>query len=244
VARVGLARNVAPDAGTIGRMQRLPHGYTHDTRSDGTMVVKRYQGPYADGRRSTERMVLSRLADSVVPVPHLIDAPAGSLRMRHVAGVHGQDLIVNGLAGPVLRSCGRTLRQLQKVEPATVLGGMPGGARAVLVHGDYGPNNMLFAPITHTTAAVIDWEWAHAGDPVEDLAWCEWIIRMHHPEAVDHLPELFDAYGERPNWARRQDAMLAKCHQMLELFRPADATTGTQRWQRNLEITRQWNDMA
>jgi hypothetical protein len=172
---VGLARNVAPEAGTIGRMQRLPHGYTHDTRSDGTMVVKRYQGPYADGRRSTERMLLSRLAGSVVPVPHLIDAPAGALRMRHVAGVHGQDLIITGLAGPVLRSCGRTLRQLQKVEPATVLGGMPGGARAVLVHGDYGPNNMLFDPITHTTAAVIDWEWAHAGDPVEDLAWCEWI---------------------------------------------------------------------
>jgi hypothetical protein len=177
------------------------------------MGVKRYRGPYADGRRSTERMVLSHLADSVVPVPHLIDAPAGALRMRHVAGVHGQDLIIAGLAGPVLRSCGRTLRQ-------------------------------LFDPITQTTAAVIDWEWAHAGDPIEDLAWCEWIIRMHHPEAVDHLPELFDAYGERPNWTRRQDAMLARCHQMLALFRPADTATGTPRWQRNVEITRRWNDMA
>ncbi|MFC4068279.1 phosphotransferase family protein [Actinoplanes subglobosus] len=188
-------------------MRQLPHGYTHDTRSDGATVVKRYQGPSAPGRGSTERLALSRLANSVVPVPHLIDAPAGALRMRHVAGVHGQDLIAIGLAGPVLRSCGQTLRQVQMLEPATVLGGMPGPARVVLVHGDYGPNNMLFDPITHTTVAVIDWEWAHAGDPVKDLGWCEWIIRMHHPEAVDQLPELFDAYGERPDWARRQDAL-------------------------------------
>jgi hypothetical protein len=225
-------------------MRRLPHGYTHDTRSDGATVVKRYQGPYAEGRRSTERLVLSRLAGSVVPVPQLIDAPAGALRMRHVAGVHGQDLIATGLAGPVLRSCGQTLRQLQGIEPATVLGSTPCGARAVLVHGDYGPNNMLFDPIAHTTTAVIDWEWAHAGEPVEDLAWCEWIIRMHHPEVADQLPELFDAYGERPDWAWRQDAMLAKCDQMLTLFRPASAATGRERWRRNVEITREWKEIS
>jgi hypothetical protein len=23
---------------------------------------------------------------------------------------------------------------------------------------------------------VLDWEWAHRGEPVEDLAWCEWIV--------------------------------------------------------------------
>jgi aminoglycoside phosphotransferase len=229
----------------IGRVQPLPHGYTHDTRSDGAIVVKRYQGPYAESRRSTERLMLSRLPDGAVPVPHLIDAPPGALRMRHVAGVHGQDLIAAGHTASVLRSCGRTLRQLQQIEPAAVLDGVPGETRAVLVHGDYGPNNMLFDPVTHATTAIVDWEWAHAGDPVEDLAWCEWIIRMHHPDVVDHLPELFDAYGERPSWTRRQNAMLAKCHEMLVLFRPAGATaTGAQRWRYNIEITRQWSEGA
>jgi tRNA A-37 threonylcarbamoyl transferase component Bud32 len=229
----------------IGGMQPLPHGYTHDTRSDGAVVVKRYQGPYADSRRSTEWLVLSRLADGVVPVPHLIDAPPGALRLRHVAGVHGQDLIAAGHIAPVLRSCGRTLRELQDIEPATVLDGVSGGTQAVLVHGDYGPNNMLFSPVTYATTAVVDWEWAHVGDPVEDLAWCEWIIRMHHPEAGGHLQQLFDAYGERPSWARRQDAMLAKCHEMLGLFRPAGAAaTGAQRWRLNIEITTQWCESA
>lgn len=179
-----------------------------------------------------------------MPVPHLIDAPAGALRMRHVAGVHGQDLIAAGHTAPVLRSCGRTLRELQDIEPSAVLDDVPGGTRTVLVHGDYGPNNMLFDPATHATTAIIDWEWAHAGDPVEDLAWCEWIIRMHHPEVVDHLPELFDGYGGHPTWTSRQDAMLTKCHEMLGLFRPAGLAAGTQRWRRHIEITRQWSENA
>lgn len=38
-----------------------------------------------------------------------------------------------------------------------------------LVHGDAGPGNFLFAD-GHLTA-LIDWELAHAGDPMEDLAW-------------------------------------------------------------------------
>jgi aminoglycoside phosphotransferase (APT) family kinase protein len=39
----------------------------------------------------------------------------------------------------------------------------------VLVHGDAGPGNFLFEN-GHLTA-LLDWELAHAGDPMEDLAW-------------------------------------------------------------------------
>jgi aminoglycoside phosphotransferase (APT) family kinase protein len=39
----------------------------------------------------------------------------------------------------------------------------------VLVHGDFKTNNLLFR--ADGTAVVIDWEMAHVGDPVEDLAW-------------------------------------------------------------------------
>lgn len=35
-------------------MRPLRHGYTYDTRGDGTTVVKRYRGPDADIRRGTE----------------------------------------------------------------------------------------------------------------------------------------------------------------------------------------------
>lgn len=39
----------------------------------------------------------------------------------------------------------------------------------VLTHGDAGPGNFLFAN-GHLTA-LIDWEFAHLGDPMDDLAW-------------------------------------------------------------------------
>ncbi len=39
----------------------------------------------------------------------------------------------------------------------------------VLAHGDAGPGNFLFADGRMT--ALIDWELAHLGDPMEDLAW-------------------------------------------------------------------------
>ena len=44
----------------------------------------------------------------------------------------------------------------------------PDGA-PVLVHGDAGPGNFLFQDGRMT--ALLDWELAHAGDPMEDLAW-------------------------------------------------------------------------
>ncbi len=41
--------------------------------------------------------------------------------------------------------------------------------RAVLVHGDLGPGNVLHDG--HTVTGLCDWELAHVGDPMEDLAW-------------------------------------------------------------------------
>ncbi|HKQ84203.1 MAG TPA: phosphotransferase family protein [Steroidobacteraceae bacterium] len=42
-------------------------------------------------------------------------------------------------------------------------------APAVLVHGDAGPGNFMFE--SGRLSALIDWELAHLGDPMEDLAW-------------------------------------------------------------------------
>ena len=39
--------------------------------------------------------------------------------------------------------------------------------RTVLLQGDTGPGNFLFAD--HRVTAVVDWEWAHYGDPMEDV---------------------------------------------------------------------------
>lgn len=203
-------------------MQVMPRGYSHDVRGDGATVVKRYQGPLADQRAATEHATLLRLAGGAVPVPRVLDSAPGVLVTAHLPGVHGQELIENGLAEPVLRSCGAALR---RIPPP-------------LVHGDYGPNNTLYDPVTYAVTAVLDWEFAHDGDQIEDLAWAEWIVRMHHPSSVHALEALFDGYGERPSWPVRQEFMLVKCRQMLAL--PRLHQSGLDRWRRNISITAGW----
>ncbi len=46
----------------------------------------------------------------------------------------------------------------------------PPAQRLAVVHGDYRIGNLLFAP-DGELLGVLDWEMAHAGDPLEDLAW-------------------------------------------------------------------------
>lgn len=222
-------------------MQPLRHGYTNETRGDGRVVVKRYAGPGARARRDRERLMLATLP-GLLPVPVLLAGElAGELRMRFVAGVHGQDLIEAGMAGPVLRACGHLLRQVHGLDLTAVL---PGGSHpvgAVLVHGDFGPNNVLLDPGTFAVRAVLDWEWAHPGDAVEDLAWCEWIVRMHHRSHVDALDEFFDAYGWRPSWRHRQAAMVDQCQRLLAMCRrwSADAVRV---WQHRVAVTEGWDE--
>jgi len=45
----------------------------------------------------------------------------------------------------------------------------PQTARRTLVHGDYRIGNVIFGP--EGTRAILDWELAHIGDPMEDLGW-------------------------------------------------------------------------
>ena len=222
-------------------MRPLRHGYTNDTRGDGVVVVKRYQGGIDEAlRRGTELSVLERLPPGF-PVPHVLDAPEGALQLEQLPGLHGQDLIDEGLARPVLRSCGELLRRLQQVDVGRVFPGTAAGTGWVVVHGDFGPNNMLFDQDTFRVTGLLDWEWAHPGDPIEDLAWCEWIVRRHHPRAVVDLDELFGGYGVRPSWARRQRAAVARCESFVERFRHGPAAA-RRRWQENLTVTRSWSE--
>lgn len=47
----------------------------------------------------------------------------------------------------------------------------------VLVQGDTGPGNFMYADGKVT--AVIDWELAHLGDPMDDIAWLSWRATQH-----------------------------------------------------------------
>ncbi|MCO8269687.1 phosphotransferase [Actinoplanes sp. TRM 88003] len=222
-------------------MRPLRHGYTNDTRGDGNVVLKRYQGGIDEVlRRGTELSVLERLPAGF-PVPAVLGTPEGALELEQLPGLHGQDLIDEGLARPVLRSCGELLRRLQQVDVGRVFPGTAAGTGWVVVHGDFGPNNMLFDQDTFRVTGLLDWEWAHPGDRIEDVAWCEWIVRRHHPRAVADLGELFAGYGVRPSWARRKQAAVARCESFVERFRTGP-TAARRRWQENLAVTRSWSE--
>jgi aminoglycoside phosphotransferase (APT) family kinase protein len=222
----------------------MPHSYTNHTTRQGPVVTKAYQGPDAPRRGQREAAVLRAVAGRL-PVPPVFAASDGTLSLGFMPGVHGQELIDAGLAYPVLRACGQMLRRVHAIDPALADVGrlVPGGEQfpAVLVHGDYGPNNVLLDPAAHQVTAIVDWEWAHAGDPVEDLAWCEWIVRTHHPDHIAAIDALFDAYGFRPAWSARQQAMLAQCRSLLRLCeRWQPDGNGARQWQHRLAVTESW----
>jgi aminoglycoside phosphotransferase (APT) family kinase protein len=219
-------------------MMPLPHGYTNETASDGDVVTKSYDGPGSAARCARETAVLRALSGRL-PVPAVVGSAPGELRLRYVPGAHGQDLIDAGHGRQVLLECGRMLGRIHAIPTDSVLREVRPGQ--VLVHGDYGPNNLLFSPVTFEVRAILDWEWAHAGDPLEDLAWCEWILRMHHPDRLADLTELFRGYGRRPAWAARQQAMLDRCRELLGFcLRWQPDGPGAQSWRHRLAVTRSW----
>ncbi|GHH36644.1 phosphotransferase family protein [Streptomyces candidus] len=200
-------------------MEHLPHGYTNHTTYHAGVVTKAYKGRDAQRRMEREAAALCGLETlgTAFPVPQLIGCTGESLSMTFLEGVHGQDLIDAGYADAVLRACGAALRAVHSVDATDVFPRARPGT--VLVHGDFGPNNLLLTGDASRVTAVLDWEWAHWGDPVEDLAWCEWIVRTHHPEDVSALDGFFEAYGHRPDWQVRHRAMADRCRELVD-FQP------------------------
>lgn len=74
----------------------------------------------------------------------------------------------------------------------------PDGARTCVVHGDFRNGNLIVGP--EGVRAVLDWELAHAGDPLEDLGWlCVKAWRFGSPLPVGGFggyAELVSAYEE------------------------------------------------
>lgn len=221
-------------------MSRLRHGYTNRTcRLTAGAVEKRYDGADAGDRSRCEYRCLTSLSDRL-PVPQVIgwDASASVLTLVEMPGTHGQDMIETGHGREVLRLLGALLREVQEIDPASVPG-LPGRGD-VIVHGDFGPQNVLIED--GRISALLDWEFAHVGRSVEDLAWAEWILRMHHPRHVDDLPELFQAAQLAPRWRGRQEAMVTRCRELLRTAEQADSPDGISLWHQRLRITEGWTE--
>ncbi|HUA29844.1 MAG TPA: phosphotransferase [Streptosporangiaceae bacterium] len=225
-------------------MQPLQHSYTNRTLGDGASVVKCYQGRDALARLENEQAVLNALRGRGLPVPQVLGSEGGRLTMTFMNGVHGQELLEAGGADRVLRACGATLRRIHRLDTARIAAavGHPAAAGHVLIHGDYGPQNVLLDPAAMEISAILDWEWAHTGDRVEDLAWCEWIIRMHHPSEVGSLGTFFDAYGGTiPSWPDRHAFMLDRCRSLLDFCHgQAPGGAAEAQWRHRAAVTGAW----
>jgi aminoglycoside phosphotransferase (APT) family kinase protein len=217
-------------------MRRLNHGYTNATVGDDTKVIKTYAGPRAALRAEREYTALAALAGSL-PVPAVLGRAPGTLTLAFVAGAHGQELIDAGYADRVLDACGSVLRKIHA---------------AGFGHGDFGPNNTLLDPDSLEVTAVLDWEFSSAGrvDPVVDLAWCEWIVRMHHTGEAAAIPALYAGYGTSFPWRERQAPMVRRCAELIEFTHelieftheweqggPSEAL-----WRERLDATATWSE--
>ena len=101
---------------------------------------------------------------------HLLEPDAlalGSIAARPGAGATADDLHlwrtidaarIDGASSPAAR-----------VALGHLAGTVPASTRDALCHGDAGPGNFLHADGRVT--ALLDWEFAHVGDPHDDLAW-------------------------------------------------------------------------
>lgn len=218
----------------------VKHGYTNRTERHGSAVRKTYAGPDADLRQAAEHHALVTLRGRI-PVPPLTATGPDWLETGFVDAVHGQDLIDTGRARSVLTECGQVLRRLHRLDPRLL--DPAASADQVLVHGDFGPNNLLFDRNANHVLAVVDWEFSGVGDAITDIAWCEWIVRMHHRDAASELPAFFDAYGAKPPWSLRLDAMVHRCR-WLEDFtnRWEPDGPGVALWQQRARTVESWEE--
>ena len=98
-----------------------------------------------------------------------------------------------------------------------------------LCHGDAGPGNFLFAGDEVT--ALLDWEFAHVGDPHDDLAWVA--VRNHLLGSPFSLPDVYGAWREERG-VTVQPALL-EYYRVFVLVRMAISCDATIAWRDGVE---------
>jgi aminoglycoside phosphotransferase (APT) family kinase protein len=98
----------------------------------------------------------------------------------------------------------------------------------VLVQGDTGPGNFMYEN-GHVTA-IVDWELAHVGDPMDDIAWLSWrATQQGWPDFPARLREYEADSGIDVDPARVRYYRLNACARLGPRFGLADMGEGTTR---------------
>lgn len=68
---------------------------------------------------------------------------------------------------------------------------LPDGDESCLIHGDYGPHNLMLHPTDPRVIAVLDWELSTIGHPISDLIYCA--IPYYRVDVADGRSSFHDA---------------------------------------------------
>lgn len=189
------------DAGPLGRpfflMQKVP-----GVASQEQLLVSPHRMQI--GAQAVDILGRISVCDwRALGVGDLLDEPADPAASGQVELDKWEQVVDTHQLGPmpVTRA---VLRWLRRNPP-------PPPQRISLVHGDYRTENFLFEDGRVT--AVLDWEMAHLGDPVEDLSWWlldNWRYDREHPELVGAFfpREEFVARWERASGLTVDDTSL------------------------------------
>jgi aminoglycoside phosphotransferase (APT) family kinase protein len=129
-------------------------------RVEGETIPRRI---LRDERYAQARPKLARELGKVLALIHGLDVPQ-SLQLRHMTAAGDIAELERDYRGfdwprPVFELALHWLRDHDPGPPQ----------QATLVHGDFRHGNLVIGP--NGARAVLDWELAHVGDPMEDLGW-------------------------------------------------------------------------
>lgn len=134
-------------------------------RVEGETIARRLLRDelYAEARRAMPRQLAEILAriHRIDPAAHELDFLAEPGANAALSEVQRYEEIFRHLALEPHPAFELALRWLYERIPKT--------PRKTLVHGDYRIGNIIFGP--EGVRAILDWELAHLGDPMEDVGW-------------------------------------------------------------------------
>ncbi|HMU36791.1 MAG TPA: phosphotransferase, partial [Marmoricola sp.] len=103
--------------------------------------------------------------------------------------------------------------------------------RACLTHGDLSPRNLLCDPDAGVITGVVDWEFAHAGHPMEDAG--KLIRRIAGSEFADAALESMAPWLPKPEQASvsqlKERARAADLYWLIEVASRRGQTPATER---------------
>ncbi|MBM4383005.1 MAG: phosphotransferase family protein [Deltaproteobacteria bacterium] len=193
---LSLAREAAAYRALRGARVRIPALIA--SRDDALLVERAGGSPELDALSSEQRAALMLdFAESLAEL-HLVDAR--KLELPGFARPRApRDHALNELAlwRRIFESRVKRPAPLARFAFAWLERNAPEASDTVLCHGDVGPGNFLHDGARVT--ALLDWEFAHVGDPMDDLGWLA--FRGHHMQAdIGDLGAQLARWSSRTGW--------------------------------------------